>query len=131
MSTLGHNYDWAFPVIERDLGLDAISFIAEVGSRDALDSINISKHFNAEGVVFEPDPRNAMRCRTNLEAHNGKKLDLFELALSDSNGRTRFFSVDPNLYPNTGASSLYEINFKNRKRMTLIEIALRFRKKLW
>lgn len=39
---------------------------------------------------------------------------MFEIALSDKTGVVDWYSVDPNLYNNPGASGMFLINFKNR-----------------
>lgn len=89
--------------------------IAEIGSRDAIDGIELAHHFDASVVIFEPDPINSELCKRNLTLH-GKQIaaKFFNIALSDESGLVDFYSVDPNVYSNRGSSSLHEINFGSR-----------------
>ena len=111
----GGNYQWTFDIIQSHLGDGAINLIAEVGSRDSYDALQMSEHFQANCMVFEADPGNAITCKENIaKAKATTKIELFELALSNKSGNISFFSVDPAVYQNVGSSSLFQINFKNR-----------------
>lgn len=89
--------------------------IAEIGSRDAIDGIELAHHFDANVMIFEPDPINSELCKRNLTLHGGQiAAKFFNIALSDESGLVDFYSVDPNVYSNRGSSSLHEINFGSR-----------------
>lgn len=112
---VGGNYDWALRDLGRFVTPAEIQLVAEIGSRDAVDGLELARHFSAEVLIFEPDPINAQICRGNLASESGLvSARFFELALSNISGPTDFYSVDPNLYSNRGASGLYEINFGGR-----------------
>jgi FkbM family methyltransferase len=91
-----NNYTWVFPFID-----SPIDSIVEVGSRDALDAIELSKHFNAEVSTFEPDPESYKTCMNNLTESGHLPIKLYSEALSDTNGILPF-----NVY-STGNSSLF------------------------
>ena len=105
------------PIVKRHflpLGLNILN-IVEVGSRDALDAISFSLNFDCTVYAFEPDPINILECKKNISKFKAtEKVKLYELALSDKCGIFDFYSVDPNLSQNRGASSFYLINFNNR-----------------
>ena len=109
------NYDWAFLDLERFIAPSEIKLVAEIGSRDALDGLELARRFSSEVVIFEPDPVNAETCRTNIALQSGHlNVQFFELALSNVSGTVDFFSVDSELYTNRGSSSLHEISFNGR-----------------
>jgi FkbM family methyltransferase len=111
----GGNYDWAFHDLERFIAPAEIQLVAEIGSRDALDGLELARHFSAEVLIFEPDPINAEICRANLALQSGQmNVQFFELALSNVSGTVDFYSVDPKLYANRGSSGLREISFDGR-----------------
>lgn len=111
----GENYDWVFPELARFIAPAEIQVVAEIGSRDALDGLELARHFSAEVLIFEPDPINAETCRANLALQSGQhKAQFFELALSNVSETVDFFSINPELYANRGSSSLHEINFNGR-----------------
>lgn len=113
------NYSWAIPFLENQFNHQnlVVKHIVEVGSRDALDAIFLSNYFKCQVDVFEPDPLNILECQKNifnLDPKNRGQLVLHNIALADVSGDMDFWSVDPDLYGNRGASSLYQINFQNR-----------------
>lgn len=114
------NYEWAIPHIDLLLTeKNKINVIAEIGSRDALDGIFLSKKYNSKTYIFEPDLNNIPICKKNISAHKNKsnnnpKIYFFDFALSNKSSIIDFYSVDPDLYDNPGASSMFLINFKNR-----------------
>jgi len=116
-SGAGGNYDWALRDLGRFVTPAEIQLVAEIGSRDAVDGLELARHFSAEVLIFEPDPINAQICRGNLASESGQvEARFFELALSNISGPADFYSVDPHLYSNRGSSGLYEINFGDRPR---------------
>lgn len=115
------NYGWALVYIERYLEPNSVQVVAEVGSRDGLDAIALSVHFPAADViVFEPDPLNVVACRANIQTLPwSSRFQIFDFALSDTSGYSTFYSIDPELYDNRGASSLFPIDFSSRPRNDL------------
>ena len=91
------NYNWAFKYITKP-----INNIVEVGSRDALDAIVLSKYFLASVFAFEPDPDCFLLCEKNLNLNPKLPIKLFPIALSNINGLKRF-----NIY-SSGHSSIYK-----------------------
>lgn len=111
----GGNYDWAFLDLERFIAPAEIRIVAEIGSRDALDGLELARRFSAEVLIFEPDPINAENCAENIAAQSRQlNVQFFELALSNVSGTVDFYSVDPELYTNRGSSGLHEISFHGR-----------------
>jgi FkbM family methyltransferase len=90
------NYNWAFKFITKP-----INNIVEVGSRDALYAIELSKYFAANVLAFEPDPECISLCKKNLKLNNKLPVQLFTQALSNVNGFVEF-----NIYT-SGNSSIY------------------------
>ena len=116
-----NNYDWALPYVDNYLQAHGkkIELIAEIGSRDALDGIALAKKYKTNVMIFEPDPYNIPVCKKNIQTYNIElegRAELFETALFDKSKIINWYSIDPDKYDNPGASSLYMINFKNRRR---------------
>lgn len=112
MISNGQNYSFTTPILN-ELNISPNS-ISEIGSRDGYDAEYLANAHKVPVLVFEPDAINAATCRKTLA--NVENVKVFEIALSDKNGSTEFFSVDPTLYSNCGASSLFPIDFSNRAR---------------
>ena len=112
---IGDNYSWALEILEKVITKDKIQLIAEIGSRDGMDAIALAGHFEASAIIFEPDPINFKLCSANLRLCEAElNLKLLNIALSDFSGEVDFFSIDPSLYGNRGASALYQISFDGR-----------------
>jgi len=88
--------------------------ICEIGSRDALDGIYLSKALNAaECHVFEPNPASIQTCLANLARYGrGCNICFNPLALSEAEGPVEFFSVNPEKSANKdmGFSSMFPVN---------------------
>eukprot|EP00912_Choanoflagellata_sp_UC4_P002292 UC4_evm8s1442 len=89
--------------------------IVEVGSRDALDTIDLLNFLEQRGsrvshcTVFEPNPSAAKVCRENIARHKrGRDIRFVEAAAAAHTGRTNFFPIGG---ANPGASSLYPLNY--------------------
>jgi FkbM family methyltransferase len=117
MDSFVSNYYLALRTIESHFlaeGLN-LSSIVEVGSRDGLDAIFLSKYFNCTVHAFEPNPPSILEAKKNITKYKAmSKVKLHTLALSDKCGYRDFFPVDTDLYENIGASSFFLINFNNR-----------------
>jgi FkbM family methyltransferase len=96
------NYTWAFKFIDKP-----INNIVEVGSRDALDAIELSRYFSANVLAFEPDPESILICKKNLKLNNKVPVQLFTQVLSNINGFIGF-----NIY-SSGNSSIYKHKTEN------------------
>jgi FkbM family methyltransferase len=88
--------------------------ICEIGSRDALDGIYLSKALDAaECHVFEPNPASIQTCIANLASYGrGCNVYFNPLALSDAAGSVEFFPVNPEKSVNKdlGFSSMFRVN---------------------
>jgi FkbM family methyltransferase len=88
--------------------------ICEIGSRDALDGIYLSKALDAaECHVFEPNPASIQTCLANLASYGrGWNIYFNPLALSEAAGPVDFFAVNPEKSANKdlGFSSMFPIN---------------------
>lgn len=106
------NYAWCL----NHLNKDKIDIIAEIGSRDGLDSIFLNNYFNPSiSYVFEADPSLIYLIEKNLETNSAdSKYHVFNLALSDEEKTGKFKAVDQEKYDNHGVGSFFDINFDNR-----------------
>lgn len=111
VGTVGDNYVWTYPYLPSD-----VRGVTEVGSRDALDAIELASHFSCPVVAFEADPRQFEICRSNI-AETDAPVTLRREALTDVDGMIQFWQVDPSLYSNDGVSSIFEVDFSNRQRL--------------
>ena len=95
-----------------------INTIAEIGSRDGLDTIFLSELFQTKNnYIFEADPNLIDGINKNLKNHNYKSnYDVFNIALGNENKEVDFLSVDKEKYNNLGVGSLFKINFHNREK---------------
>lgn len=109
--TNANNYLWALSHMNSDF---SPKFIVEVGSKDCLDAIHLSQHFKCPVLSFEANPEQFEICLENLKQHKSLDVKVRNEALSDVNGNLPFWKIDKSKYGNTGASSLFKIDFKNR-----------------
>lgn len=58
LAGVSNNYSWAIKHLPK-----GISSIVEVGSRDAMDALALSKTFSTPVVAFEPNPFSFETCR--------------------------------------------------------------------
>lgn len=122
MDSFVSNYYWALRTLESHFLVEGlnVSSIVEVGSRDGLDAIFLSEYFHCTVHAFEPNPLCILEIKKNIIKNRARsKVKLHELAILDKEGVFDFYSIDPNLYGNIGASSFYLINFKNRSKSDL------------
>jgi len=88
--------------------------ICEIGSRDALDGIYLSKALDAaECHVFEPNPASIQTCLANLARYGrGRNICFNPLALSNVAGPVDFFPVNAGKSANMdlGFSSMFRVN---------------------
>ena len=99
------NYAWCL----NHLNKDKIDIIAEIGSRDGLDSIFLNNYFNSSiSYVFEADPSLIYLIEKNLETNSvDSKYRVFNLALSDEEKTGKFKAVDQEKYDNHGVGSFF------------------------
>jgi len=95
-----------------------INTIAEIGSRDGVDTIFLSELFQTKNnYIFEADPNLIDGINKNLKNHDYKSnYEVFNIALGNENKEVDFLSVDKEKYNNLGVGSLFEINFHNREK---------------
>lgn len=80
-----------------------VNLILELGSRDALDAIELSEHYDADVYSFECNPTSIPICKENIG--DNSKVHLIEKAVWDEEG---FISFYPVVNGNTGASSCFK-----------------------
>lgn len=100
------NYNWTFPYIKD------IKIAFEIGSRDLLDSNDISNYYNSKVYAFECNPDCITECMKN---NFNKNVTLIKKAVSQIDGKISFKSFDLSKYNNMGASSIYEIDFTSNR----------------
>jgi len=105
--------------------------ICEVGSRDALDGIDLLKTLNGKHLhVFEANPEAIPRCRASIDAAElAEAVTLNSLAVSDSVGTTTFFPIDQDCssQKDIGFSSMFKLStayLKNRTTAVQKEITV-------
>jgi FkbM family methyltransferase len=93
----------------------SIKVVFDVGSRDALQAIELSEEFsNAEVWAFECNPDTLPLLHSNISAH--PRVHCVEAAVSDETGTVQFFKIDTTRTQtshadgNPGASSLFVAN---------------------
>jgi len=81
-----------------------IEVILEIGSRDAIQSIEFSKLFpNAKVYTFECYPPCIEKCVENIK--NFQNIEIIPKAVSNINGKSKFYPISRNV----GAGSLFKI----------------------
>lgn len=100
------NYSWCESHITHP-----IERIFELGSRDCLDAIALSKRFGCEVVAFECNPECIQLCKSNLSQNPTAKVTLIDKAVHHYDGKIAFNAFDTSKYDNVGASSVFEIDF--------------------
>jgi len=94
--------------------LSNIKRVLDIGSWHLRQSIEFSNVFkNAKIDAFEPVPESYQFClnrHVGLEEQKKSRIEVHNLALSNSEGEIPFYPVDPNLSstPNVGASSMFK-----------------------
>lgn len=113
------NYEWAFDSVKKLS--QKMDVIAEIGSRDGLDSIILAKTFRSDiNYIFEADPSLIKLIRQNVEKTKNQDIfKIFNIAVGNQNKDVQFFAVDTDKYNNLGVGSLYKINFGNREKNDL------------
>jgi len=90
-----------------------ITGIFEVGSRDCLDAISLSKSFNQKVYAFEANPEAIELCRKNIGGL--ANVVLIPKAVTEVDGSVEFLPFDTEKYNNIGASSLFEIDWTTNR----------------
>jgi len=89
-------------VFTRYIDETKVNTILELGSRDALDAVELSDHYNADVYSFECNPSAIEICKGTIGDH--KRVHLIEKAVWDEEGTISFYPV---INGNTGASSCF------------------------
>ena len=91
---------------------DSIETILEIGSRDAIDALELSDYYRTHVYAFECNPEALKTCYHNIG--NNPNVTLVPLACWDTSDKIPFYpvtaSVDTQLPINIGASSCLKIN---------------------
>lgn len=94
-----------------------IHVIFELGSRDLLDAIQLSKDYPATVYAFECNPDCLRECHKNIASVSsdiGHNIHLIDKAVSITDGPVTFFPFDLEKYNNMGSSSMLKIDFTTR-----------------
>lgn len=105
----GKNYDWIYKYLVNFEDLELKSFV-EIGSRDALDSINLLKRFNFQkAYIFEPShPGISVSLKNINKSKVSNKIVFFPFALGSESGLREFYEYTEKIdVPNIGASGFY------------------------
>ena len=89
-------------VFTRYIDETKVNTILELGSRDALDAVELSDYYNADVYSFECNPSAIEICKGTIGDH--KRVHLVEKAVWDEEGTISFYPV---INGNTGASSCF------------------------
>jgi len=99
----------------RGVDFGGFSTIFDIGSRDARQSLQLSRLFsNANIIAVECNPATLDQCRRNSAKHS--RIKLVEKAINSHTGHCRFYPIDPERTVtswkdgNPGASSLFVAN---------------------
>lgn len=105
----GKNYEWIYYLLDDEKNLEKKSLV-EIGSRDALDSLNIIKKFNfKKAYIFEPSHPGIFESLKNINKHPlSERVTFFPFALGEESGLRKFFENTEKVdVPNIGASGFY------------------------
>ena len=95
-----------------------IKTIFELGSRDLVDTVKLSNHFNNSKIyAFECNTDCLIECKktlANITEKDKNRICLVDKAVSITNGEVTFYPFDLNQYNNMGASSMLKIDFSLR-----------------
>jgi len=85
-----------------------VQTILEIGSRDAIDAIELSEYYEASVYAFECNPEGISLCQHNIG--NNPNVKLVPLAAWKESTSLSFYPVvgPPGTFPNIGASSLFQ-----------------------
>lgn len=109
------NYLWSYPYL--DPAPVPGDLIAEIGSRDAVDAVLLSRRFATKVVAFEPVPENIRKCEETLAAaswRHRRRVSLDPRCLTSVDGPVEFKAIETDSYDNPGAGSIYELDFSFR-----------------
>jgi FkbM family methyltransferase len=103
-----------FDLISKHLPKHEIHIIFDVGSRDALQSVEFAKKFpEAKVYAFECNPETIEQCRVNSSGY--EQIVVVEKAVNEFEGSCAFFPIDTKKsvthvsHGNPGASSLFKV----------------------
>ncbi|MDH7515480.1 MAG: FkbM family methyltransferase, partial [Bacteroidota bacterium] len=98
--------------VNRWIDPGSVSVIIDAGTLDGADALALAAHFPSAVVyAFECNPAAITRCRERLR--NTERVHLIEAAVSEKDGETDFYAIDPgrtmtsHADGNIGASSLF------------------------
>ena len=106
---LGSNYNWILPYLEKSSA--PFSYIVEIGSRDALDTVSLSKKLNPQkSFVFEPSLSGIASCCKTISEYNGDtEIILLPFAVTNFQDGINLSEFQEYKYNgNIGASSLFK-----------------------
>ena len=110
---LGNNYNWILPYLDKSSA--PFSYIVEIGSRDALDTVTLSNKLNPQkSFVFEPSLSGISSCCKTISEYNGDtEIILLPFAVANFQNGINLSEFNEYKYNgNIGASSLYKWHTK-------------------
>lgn len=106
MITHSNNYNKQVFLNHLDFYKNNFNTIIEVGSRDGLDTIFLSRYFNCKVHSFEPNPTSYVDCLNNISQYENKEqISMNNFAVWNENTKITFYPV---INGNHGASSCYK-----------------------
>jgi len=116
------NYAWIYKYLIEDKNQLSNKTFIEVGSRDALDSLDILSEFNfSQCYIFEPSHVGIKETIKNLQQNINfsKKIIFFPFALGNSNSINDFyeptFIPKGHITPNIGSSTIFGQEHENNR----------------
>tara|TARA_B110000003_G_scaffold273856_1_gene312426 strand:- start:373 stop:1143 length:771 start_codon:yes stop_codon:yes gene_type:complete len=116
------NYAWIYKYLIEDKNQLSNKTFIEVGSRDALDSLDILSEFNfSQCYIFEPSHVGIKETIKNLQQNINfsKKIIFFPFALGNSNSINNFyeptFIPKGHITPNIGSSTIFGQEHENNR----------------
>ncbi len=100
-----------------------IKTILEIGSRDALDAIELSNLYHCHVFAFECNPTAIEICKQNIGLN--PNVTLVPLGVWDTTGEMPFYRIiNTNIDTNIGASSFFEFNPEAKNYPSIVEEGL-------
>jgi FkbM family methyltransferase len=97
------------PEFQQFIDKDSVHFVLEIGSRDAIDALDLSRHYKAPVCAFECNPQALDICYYNKG--DNPNVTIVPLACWNETKLISFFPiVESNRNFNLGASSLYKMD---------------------
>jgi FkbM family methyltransferase len=110
---------YLYNIFTNNIDKNDVKIIFELGSQTLLDAFKLYNYYKCPIHSFECDPNGLKECNKNLLNANDeikKNVTLIEKAVSLTDDNIIFYPFNLELYNNSGASSLYKIDFSLRSK---------------